>query len=238
VFTMAGFRVWDLRQIRAQLHDLGLDWDLPAYPPDKHAGAKPMRVEVDTSEFQGRLQAREHLRRGDAHSGAKRWPKAMTEYAKALELEPDYAMAANNFAWLLATCPDEAFHDAPRAVALAQQAVRLEPDNGIHWNTLGVAHYRAREWQSAQTALEKSMLHQGGNSWDWFFLAMAHWHLGERDQAHKEYEQAARWMKKNRPENEELRRFRAEAKKLLGIKNKPPGHSGTAKHREAPRARP
>jgi Flp pilus assembly protein TadD len=85
------------------------------------------------------------------------------EHSTALELEPDYATAANNFAWLLATCPREKFRDGPRAVALARRAVRLEPHNGTYWNTLGVAHYRAGEWQSAQYTLGKSMLHQGGN---------------------------------------------------------------------------
>src|SRR5438105_3316980 len=27
-------RIWDLRQIREQLADMGLDWDLPPYPPN------------------------------------------------------------------------------------------------------------------------------------------------------------------------------------------------------------
>jgi serine/threonine protein kinase/WD40 repeat protein len=221
VYTRAGdFRVWDLRRVRAQLRDLRLDWDLPAYPPPPHAGAKPMRVEVDVGEFQRHFQAREHLSRGYGHVRAQRWQQAVDEYARALELEPDYAMAANNFAWLLATCPQDEFRDAPRAVALAQRAVRLESHNGNYWNTLGVAHYRAGEWQSAQSALEKSMLHQGGNSLDWFFLAMTHWRLGDQGKAFLCYGQAVQWMAKNQPQDEELRRFRAEAEDLLTAKVK------------------
>jgi hypothetical protein len=52
---------------------------------------------------------------------------------------------------------------------------------------------------------------------DWFFLAMAHGQLGEKEQAHKWYAKAMQWMDKNKPQDEELRRFRAEASALLGI---------------------
>jgi WD40 repeat protein len=41
-------RVWDLRRIRAQLTEAGLDWEVPAYPPALPSGdGKPLRVEVD-----------------------------------------------------------------------------------------------------------------------------------------------------------------------------------------------
>jgi serine/threonine protein kinase/WD40 repeat protein len=213
------WRVWDLRRIRAQLRDLDLDWDLPAYPPPPHAGARPMRVEVDLGEIQRHLQARDHLQRGDGHARARRWQQAVDEYEQALAAEPDHATAANNFAWLLATCPKEKLRNAARAVALAQQAVQLEPHNRNYWNTLGVAYYRAGAWSSAREALEKATRDEGGNSWDWFFLAMTHGRLGEPHEARRYYEQAVRWMEKNRPQNEELRRFRAEAEALLMAKD-------------------
>jgi hypothetical protein len=50
-----------------------------------------------------------------------------------------------------------------------------------------------------------------------FFLAMAHWQLGDKEQAHTWYDQAVQWMEKNKPQDEELGRFRAEAEELLGI---------------------
>ncbi len=70
-------------------------------------------------------------------------------------------------------------------------------------------------------ALEKSMeLGKGGISFDWFFLAMAHWQLGKKDEARQWYDKAVPWMEKNNPKNEELRRFRAEAAALLKIAGK------------------
>src|SRR5262249_31639958 len=68
-------------------------------------------------------------------------------------------------------------------------------------------------------AIQKSMeLRQGGDSWDWFFLAMANWQLGETEEARKWYDKALEWMEKNDPKNDELRRFRAEMEELMKIK--------------------
>ena len=77
------------------------------------------------------------------------------------------------------------------------------------------------EWKAAIEALTKSMeLRKGGDSNDWFFLAMAHWQLGDKTQARSWYDKAVPWMEKNQPKNEELLRFRAEAAALLGLKEK------------------
>jgi Tfp pilus assembly protein PilF len=149
------------------------------------------------------------------------WEKAAADHAKDVTLAPRDGHGYNNFAWLLATCPDPKFRDPARAVQLAKKATGLMPKANTFWNTLGVANYRAGDWQAARTALEKSMeLQQGGNSFDWIFLAMAHWRLGEKDKAREWYDRAVQWMDKNQPTNEELRRFRAEAAELLGLKDK------------------
>ena len=65
-------------------------------------------------------------------------------------------------------------------------------------------------------------LRKGGDSHDWFFLAMAHWQLGQKDEARKWHDQAVAGMEKRAPQNEELTRFRAEAAQLLGITTKEP----------------
>ena len=159
-------------------------------------------------------------KRGDAYRMLNQWDRASADYSKVIELSPKFPLGFNSLAWLLATCPDQKFRDPSRAVELAKKAVELAPKDGSQWNTLGVAQYRAGSRKAASEALNKSMaLEKGGNSFDWFFLAMAHWHLGERDQAREWYRQAIGWMKKNQANNEELRRFRAEAEALLEIKN-------------------
>jgi hypothetical protein len=46
---------------------------------------------------------------------------------------------------------------------------------------------------------------------------MAHWQLGETEQARTWYDRAVQWMDKHQPQDEELRRFRTEAAELLGV---------------------
>ena len=44
---------------------------------------------------------------------------------------------------------------------------------------------------------------------------MAHWQLGDKDEAGQWYDRAVEWMEQNQPGNGELARFRAEAAELL-----------------------
>jgi serine/threonine protein kinase/Flp pilus assembly protein TadD len=150
------------------------------------------------------------------------WAEAQAEYHEALRLAPDYAGANSNFASLLADCPDVELRDVPQAVQRAKKATQAEPRNGVFWNTLGMAQYRAGDWKAAVVTLEKSMqFRSGGDSFDWFFLAMAHWQLGDKEKAVQYFRKAGQWMDKNKPSDAELRRTRAEAAALLGIQEQP-----------------
>jgi tetratricopeptide (TPR) repeat protein len=133
------------------------------------------------------------------------------------------AMALNDLAWRLVTIADPKPLAQARAVEFAKEAVELIPQASAYWNTLGAAQYRAGDWKAAIAALEKSMeLRQDGDSFDWFFLAMTHWQLGNKEEARKWCDQAVAWMDKNQPQNEDLLRFRAEAQELLKISNQRP----------------
>ncbi len=127
--------------------------------------------------------------------------------------------AQNTLAWLLATTPDPRLRDAPQAVALARAAVNRAPRAGNYWNSLGVAYTRAGEWSDALTALNRSVKLRGAksDSHDWFFLAMAHWHLGDHAQARHWYERAVRWMEKNAPTDQDLKLFCAEAATRMAL---------------------
>jgi len=147
--------------------------------------------------------------------------KALADYTMAIALDSKNAPLHNELAWLLATHPNPKFRDPGWAVDWAKRAVELAPKEGNYLNTLGVAHYRAGDWQAALAALKKSMeLRQGGNSFDWFFLAMAHEKLGDKEKARQWYDRATRWMNKNLATDEELRRFQAEATQVLGVDKK------------------
>jgi serine/threonine protein kinase/tetratricopeptide (TPR) repeat protein len=154
---------------------------------------------------------------------AGRFQEADEAYRKAREAVPKNAGELNNRAWNFATSADLKSRNPRWAVELAEKGVELEPQNVLIPNTLGVAHYRAGSWQKAIEWLEKSIeVRKGGNSFDWFFLAMAHWRLGNRDEARKWYGKAVEWMDTNQPQNEELRRFRAETEELMKVVDEKP----------------
>jgi tetratricopeptide (TPR) repeat protein len=142
--------------------------------------------------------------------------EAIAVLEELTDLKPEDASAYNSLAWLLATSPDSKFRDAGRARELAKKAVSLSPNNGDYWNTLGVAYYGTGEWQKAIEAFNKSMgLRDGGNSFDWFFVAMAEWQSGNREAAREWYAKAVDRMEKNQLGDNELIRFRDEATVLL-----------------------
>jgi serine/threonine protein kinase/Flp pilus assembly protein TadD len=147
------------------------------------------------------------------------YEKAITWYTEGVRLMPNSPYCLNELACGLEDCPDARLRDPKQAVELASRAVKLVPEGGTFWNTLGLAQYRAGDWKAAIAALKKSMELQRGRdeSLDTFFLAMAHWRLREKTEARKWYNRAVAWMERFDPKNEQLRRFRAEAEELLGV---------------------
>jgi eukaryotic-like serine/threonine-protein kinase len=145
--------------------------------------------------------------------------QARANYQEAIRRSGNDPCSRNDLAWFLATCPDEELRDLNEAERLMAGVVEAAPRICGYWNTLGVVHYRKGHWREAAQALEKSTsLHpQGGDSFDWFFLAMAHYRLGDKERAHTWYKKAIAWMETNQQGLEELTRFRAEAAALLGM---------------------
>jgi Flp pilus assembly protein TadD len=110
------------------------------------------------------------------------------------------------------------------AVAEFRKAVELAPTNSWFWQELGWDLYHTGAWKDSVEAFHKSMdLQQrpkGGGSGQWFGLAVAHWQLGNKEEARRWYDKAVEWMEKNAPQDDGFRRYRAEAEQVLGVKKK------------------
>lgn len=145
--------------------------------------------------------------------------EAKQVWEKAVEVGQPDANWLNQFAWSLVTDRNVEPALADLAVQVALQATNAAPNNSNYWNTLGVARYRARQWKDAIGSLAKAeeLAPDKTLAFNGFFLAMAHWQLDHKDESRKWYDRSVEWMEKNQPKNEELVRFRAEAKQLLGI---------------------
>jgi tetratricopeptide (TPR) repeat protein len=158
----------------------------------------------------------------------QRLAQALADQARALlrvavQQSSGSPEAQNSLAWFLANPPARQLRDAAQAVELAKKAVHRVPGNATYWHTLGVAHYRAGDGRAAVTALEKARaLRPGGSGFDGFFLAVAHWQLGNQAFARSWYDDAATALEKIKPQDEAPYRFRAEAAALMGIATPPP----------------
>jgi uncharacterized protein HemY len=113
--------------------------------------------------------------------------------------------------------------DPKKALALAQKAIKLDPDGWVYLSTLGVASYRVGQYAKAVDTLQRSLrdTQKDAAAFDLFFLAMCHHRLGDTSKAREEYEAGVRWVSQfgrtlsNPSWGEELAQFQAEAKAVL-----------------------
>jgi tetratricopeptide (TPR) repeat protein len=150
--------------------------------------------------------------------------EAKASCREVLKLNPTEATVweLNRTAWSLATSAIPAERDPGLAVELAEKVTELSPR--AWWLTLGVARYRAGDLKQAVADLERDCeLRNGGDSFNFLFLAMAHWRLGDLAVARQCYEKGVQMMPMGQraPENQELARFRAEAEQVLGLAARP-----------------
>jgi tetratricopeptide (TPR) repeat protein len=139
---------------------------------------------------------------------------------RAVRLIPDDARLLNNLAWLLVKSRRTTPREVALATILAERAVALNPRTRAYWHTLGLARYREGKWEAAATAFESSMkLQQGGDAYDWVFLASIRHRQGDAEMAGNWYDRARAWATENAPGDEDLRRFLVEAAVLLNRKD-------------------
>jgi len=140
----------------------------------------------------------------------------MINHRLALILDANNADVLNNLAWSLAGVPGDPWFDPAQGLILARKAVAIEPNEWTYLNTLGVAAFRARDWETAAKVFHQATTFTGGGAYNFFFLAMTYWHQGNKKEAREMYDRAVAWTDKNKPDDPELRQFRAEAAALLG----------------------
>jgi tetratricopeptide (TPR) repeat protein len=113
--------------------------------PDVAAKCFQQALDIDPS------VAEIHYKLANALVQLGRPAQAIAHYSQALQLRPGMDEAANNLAWLLATCSDLSLRDGPRAVALARQASEhSHGQNPIILGTLASAY--AEEGKLAEAA--------------------------------------------------------------------------------------
>ncbi len=142
--------------------------------------------------------------------------EAVAIYTAALVEYPDSVDLCTQTARFFGTYPDPAIRRPEEALRLARHATEVSPRDPGAWSVLGIAYYRGGQWQEAVGALQKSMqLRDGGEAFDWFYLAMALQQLGQQEEAKKWFAQGAAWAQP--PRNlRQVRLLLKEAANVLG----------------------
>jgi tetratricopeptide (TPR) repeat protein len=89
--------------------------------------------------------------RGDAYLSIGKHAEAIADFDKAIALEADDESLLNNFAWVLATSPDDNLRNGKRAIELATKAAEATSFQTPHvLSTLGAAYAETGDFESAK----------------------------------------------------------------------------------------
>jgi tetratricopeptide (TPR) repeat protein len=162
--------VWDLRSIRRQLKELGLDWDWPEFPP----AAEPV---------------------GLPPPGAAPTIRVITaeaEATKAIELKPNDWSSWNQRAW--------AYFQQQRwdqAVADYSKAIELNPNVHTTWFHRGHAHMALKKWDEVVVDYSELLKRFPGDANAYYYRGWAHENRSRWRQASADYYKAIELAPKN-----------------------------------------
>jgi tetratricopeptide (TPR) repeat protein len=170
-----------------------------------------------TSPDNARTMAESYLRFASALEGSGPPGDQQEALRRGLSLDPDNPALENALAWSLSLRPDAPPRDSAEAIELAKRAIATNPKEPAFWNTLGLAHLRASNWQLAAEAVQKSieLESQGGDASDRLMMAMISWRRGDKPAALEWYIRALEWLSMHPGPDPTMLAFRTEAERLL-----------------------
>jgi tetratricopeptide (TPR) repeat protein len=127
-----------------------------------------------------------HAMIGIIYDSQKQFDLSEKHYRAALVIDPKFAPAANNLAYILA----EANRDLNEALMLAQTAKERMPEDPNVMDTLGWVYYKKGLYDSAIGEFKDSLAKSPDNAPVVYHLAMALYKKGEKDQSRAEFERA------------------------------------------------
>jgi len=123
---------------------------------------------------------------GMIHDTQKKYDKAKEYYQKVLKINPKYAPAANNLAYLYA----ERGENIDEALSLAQSAKEQFPDDPHISDTLGWVYYKKNIFSRAIVYLKEANEKITDNPVIRYHLGMAYYKNGNEEDAKRELKKA------------------------------------------------
>ncbi len=131
----------------------------------------------------------------------KQWDKAVTDFQRVLEIEPDNADALNylGYTWV------DRNENLTEAFDMIEKAVELEPESGAIIDSLGWAHYKLGRYSEARKNLEKAVELTPDSATIVDHLGDVYWKLGRFREAGFQWKRALEYD----PTDEERRNIEA-----------------------------
>jgi len=123
---------------------------------------------------------------GAAYERTGQRDKAVAEFRRVLQVEPDFHAALNYLGYTYA----EAGINLEEALKLVSRAVALEPDNGAYVDSLGWAYYRLGRPEQARGYLERAARLEPEDATLQEHLGDVYVALGQRERAKQAYRRA------------------------------------------------
>lgn len=123
---------------------------------------------------------------GVAYERTEQRNKAVTEFRRVLELDPDFHAALNYLGYTYA----ETGENLEEALSLVGRAVALEPDNGAYVDSLGWTYYQLGRHEQARGLLERAVRLEPADATLQEHLGDVYVALGQTERAREAYRRA------------------------------------------------
>jgi tetratricopeptide (TPR) repeat protein len=124
--------------------------------------------------------------RGICFERSKEWPKAESDFRRALELYPDQPLVLNylGYSWV-----DQGIN-LDEAFKMLRRAVELRPNDGYIVDSLGWAHFKLGQFPEAAQTLERAISLKPADPVLNDHLGDAYWRVNRRVEAHFQWNHA------------------------------------------------
>jgi tetratricopeptide (TPR) repeat protein len=96
--------------------------------------------------------------RADSYLSVGKHAEAIEDYEKAVKIKPDDTGILNNFAWVLATSPEDSLRDAKRSIQLSEHAAKLTEYKQAHiLSTLAAGYAESGDFDKAAEWSQKAV---------------------------------------------------------------------------------
>ena len=108
--------------------------------------------------------------------------------------------------------------DYGAAIRWAKAGLETMPNHRDCLLCLGIAQFRAGDWEAAaKSAKQAQQRSDGGDPYEWLFLAVLYQRLGHGEEAREQYKNAHDWMRTHNSRSRELLTMWTETKQELGL---------------------